>query len=309
MGVIAGQTAGNNQPYDESKLIGARNFCNKLWNIARFIEDKVGDQAKLRGHPIADSLADHWILHKLQQSTEVVGELLEQSRLAEAYEAVYHLVWDDLADWYIEASKGETNRSILAYSLEVILKLTHPFAPFLTETIWQTLTWEGDSILAVSSWPTAAAYDARQAKAFADIQTIVSESRAISQSLGLSKARLQHSNQAFVQEHSELIAQLAKLSAVEASTDGPGESSIGLVQSKYKVWIEADSGALKAFVAELAGQQAKQQAIIKQLEGRLKNKAYLQNAPAAVVKQTEQQLAEAQDLLANLKAEQTRFSH
>ncbi|MEO8785100.1 MAG: valine--tRNA ligase [Candidatus Saccharimonadales bacterium] len=308
MGVIAGQTAGNNQPYDESKLIGARNFCNKLWNIARFIEDKIGDEAHLRHQPQPDSLADHWILHKLQQSTDAVGELLDQSRMAEAYDAVYHLVWDDLADWYVEASKGHTNLSILAYSLEVILKLAHPFAPFLTETIWQTLAWENDSILAVSSWPQPEEYNQAQATAFADIQTMVSEARAISQSLSLSKPVLQHASQQFVEQQADLIMQLAKLGGVEVAADGPGEDGVSLVQSKYKAWLKIDSGALKAFESKLAQQQVAQQMVIKQLEGRLSNKAYVKNAPEAVVKQTQQQLAQAKDLLASLVAEQKRFS-
>ena len=70
-------------------------------------------------------------------------------RFSEAYDTLYHFVWDDLADWYIEASKAEPNKQLLAYLLETVLILAHPFAPFVTETIWQTLAWEGDS----SPWP------------------------------------------------------------------------------------------------------------------------------------------------------------
>jgi len=145
MGIISGQTPGNNQPLAYSKIVGARNFCNKLWNIARYIEDLTGD-SPADGKPEAKSAADHWVLSKLQQSQEDIARGLESYRFSEAYETLYHFVWDDLADWYIEASKAEPNLPLLTFVLEAVLALAHPFAPFVTETIWQTLEWEKDSI-------------------------------------------------------------------------------------------------------------------------------------------------------------------
>ncbi|HEV2412403.1 MAG TPA: valine--tRNA ligase, partial [Candidatus Saccharimonadales bacterium] len=141
MGLIANRSAGSNQAYSSAATIAGRNFCNKLWNIARYIEDKIGDRYKNRT-PTPISLVDHWFLGRLKTQANKVTRLLDSYRFAEAFEIVYHLVWDDFADWYIEASKLEPNDSVLAYSLETILKLVHPFAPFVTETIWQTLKWE-----------------------------------------------------------------------------------------------------------------------------------------------------------------------
>jgi len=140
MGVIAGQSAGNNQSYDENRLVSARNFCNKLWNIARFVEDKAGHNQHLAVKPQPANAVDYWLLNKLQQSAVVVSDLLDDYRFSEAYDTIYHLVWDDFADWYIEASKTNPNIPMLVFGLETILKLLHPFAPFVTETIWPRLS-------------------------------------------------------------------------------------------------------------------------------------------------------------------------
>ena len=136
-----------NRGYDPRKVEEARNFANKLWNVARYIEDTIGDNFELRHKPEAANIADHWMLIKLQQSTEKIAADLEKYRFSEAYDTLYHTVWDDFADWYLEASKAAPNHGLLAYALETLLKLAHPFAPFITETIWQTLKWEGDSLL------------------------------------------------------------------------------------------------------------------------------------------------------------------
>ncbi|MBS0555438.1 MAG: valine--tRNA ligase, partial [Proteobacteria bacterium] len=147
MGIISDESAGNNRPYDESKLIGARNFANKLWNIARYIEGVVGERPE-RGSAKPKSAADHWILSKLQHTQERMDGELERYRFAEAYNTLYHFAWDDLADWYVETSKTQPDKTLLAYLLERVLVLAHPFAPFVTETIWQTLDWENGSVLA-----------------------------------------------------------------------------------------------------------------------------------------------------------------
>src|SRR5690606_11614948 len=114
MGIIAGRAPAVNRGYDAAKVEGARNFCNKLWNIARYIEGVVGDDATQRHEPTPKTIADHWVLSKLQQATEKITDDLDKYRFAEAYESVYHLVWDDVADWYLEASKGSENTAMLA---------------------------------------------------------------------------------------------------------------------------------------------------------------------------------------------------
>lgn len=304
MGIIAGQTPGNNQPYDESKLIGARNFCNKLWNVARFIEDKLGDQANLNVSPEPQTPADHWMMCKLQRTTGVVSELLDDNRLGEASEAVYHLLWDDLADWYIEASKTALTPSVLAYSLQTVLTLAHPFAPFVTETIWQTLSGSDSSLLATSSWPVVPDADRKLAKQFEQAQAIVTEARAISSALKTTELTLYYHSSPELDNQDDLIAQLTRLT-VKASDDQP--SGLQLKQTKHAVWLDVSTKAAKAYTDDLAAQKQQQEQLIKQLQGRLSNKSYVKNAPEAVVQQTKDQLADAEAKLAAIQTDYERF--
>jgi valyl-tRNA synthetase len=118
MGIINGRQAAVNRGYDQRKVEDGRNFANKLWNIARYIENLVGDTTE-REQPKPVSAADHWVLSKLQQSQETIGLYLDTYRFSEAYETLYHFVWDDVADWYIEASKAAPNLPLLMHVLEI----------------------------------------------------------------------------------------------------------------------------------------------------------------------------------------------
>lgn len=304
MGIISDESAGNNRPYDESKLVGARNFANKLWNIARYIEDSIGDQPDRAGaKPI--SVADHWVLSKLQQSQEKISKDLENYRVAEAYTSLYHFVWDDLADWYIEASKSAPNEALLAYVLEQSLILAHPFAPFLTETIWQTLKWEDDTILATRTLSEVIEHDKDKAAQFAEVQNIVSEARFILKSLKASGVTLHYTAEPVISDNAETIKRLARLKAVAETDKGDG---LALTATRFGAWLDIDKSKAQSYAKELAAKEDHQKDLIKQLESRLKNKSYVANAPDRVVQQTKDQLAAAEELRNSIAAERKRFS-
>lgn len=305
MGIIAGQSPGSNQPYDESKVVGARNFCNKLWNVARFVEGRITTPSDLRAKPSPETPADHWMLSKLQHSTERVAWFLDHYRLSEAYETVYHLLWDDFADWYIEASKGQGNNSVLLFSLETILKLAHPFAPFVTETIWQTLAQNQDSILATAGWPEKPKHSPQQAETFETIKSVVTEVRAITSKLKISGLNLYHTNESFLNEHAALIAKMASLQSVKEVKAGHG---LHLTQTSLKCWLDIDEHVARNYLNELESQQERQRQLIKQLETRLNNKSYTKNAPRQVVDQTKSQLKESKELLAKITKEHQKFA-
>lgn len=304
MGIISDEAAGNNRPYDESKLVGARNFANKLWNIARYIEDVLGGETgRVGAKPV--TAADHWILSKLQQSQEKIGRDLDNYRFGEAYHSLYHFVWDDLADWYVEASKSAPNKPMLAYLLEQVLILAHPFAPFLSETIWQTLAWENDSILATRPLQKVMGSDAGPAADFAEIQAIVTETRYIAKALKVAGATLYYTDVSFLRDNAAIIKRLAGLQAVTEVRAGAG---LHLTGTKYTCWLDIDKGTARAYLKELEAKRDKHAATIKQLEARLANKDYVKNAPKAVVEQTKGQLKAAQELLDSLDRERQRFS-
>jgi len=302
--LIQNTTAGNDQSLGRSKIIANRNFANKIWNIARYIEDVIGENPDRAGAK-AESAADNWVLSKLQQSQELISADLDNFRFGEAYDKLYHFVWDDFADWYIEASKAEPNKPLLAYLLEQILIIAHPFAPFLTETIWQTLAWENDSILASRQQEKIIGSDSKEAADFAEIQAIVTEARFITRALKVSGANLHYQNIPLMEANAPVIKLLARLKSVTELQEGDG---IQLTSTKYRVWLDIGKDKAKAYVKELDEKRSKEQASIKQLQSRLSNKNYVQNAPDKVIQQTKDQLQAAQDLLKSIDTEIKRFS-
>lgn len=161
-----GITPGNDGKLSEEKIKGYRNFCNKLWNVARFTLEKSGNLSSLPS-PTPQTPADHWMLQKLAAATDAVTKYLDTYRFSEAGETIYHLLWDDLADCYIEYSKHNLNISVLATCLDTILRLLHPFAPFVSEAIWQQLPWT-DSQLIIEHWADKKySFESEQARQFA----------------------------------------------------------------------------------------------------------------------------------------------
>lgn len=305
LGIIAGRTAAVNRGYDMRRVEEGRNFCNKLWNIARFVEEKVGDNHELRVEPKLESSADHWIMYKLQHTIAEISSDLQAYRFAEAYERLYHFVWDDVADWYIEASKSQLNPSTLAFVLEAVLKLAHPFAPFVTETIWQTLAWEKNSMLAVAPWPKAGKSDHGRIKEFEEIRNIVTETRFIISSLQLTgKTSLYYTKAPFIERNGTLIAGLAKLAGVKQVRDGQG---MRLTKTTQDCWLDIDQHTAQRYLASLEAQRAKLHHVVEHLEERLSNKAYTSKAPKHIIDQTKSSLATEKTQLNNILSEIESF--
>jgi valyl-tRNA synthetase len=304
MGIVAGRVPAVNRGYDHRKVEDGRNFANKLWNIARYVEDKVGD-AKHVAEPKPQTDADHWIMGHLNEAINTIAADLEAYRFAEAYETLYHFVWDDFADWYIEASKAQENLPLLAYALESILKITHPFAPFVTETIWQTLAWAPDTLLVTSSWPILSAADKNQAARFEEVKEIVAEARTIMRAVGVNKTAMLYDESSVLADNEALIRRLAHLESVQKSSEPTG---VKLTQTKHTVRLAISDAAATAYTDKLAAKQADEEKVIVQLKGRLANKGYVANAPATVVEQTRAQLEDANMRLENIRQEMLRFS-
>ncbi len=305
MALIMGVSPGNDQSWGWGKIEANRNFCNKLWNIARYVEDKAGKQGRAREvTPATD--ADHWILSRLDKTVKGIAKDLDEYRFSEAYDKLYHFVWDDFADWYIEASKAEENTPLLAYALETVLKIAHPFAPFVTETIWQTLEWAPDELLAAAEWPKVPAADAKRTKAFEEVKTVIAETRAVMKALGVTSTTLVFANAPVVEANAGLIKRLARLENV---TFGSHEGGVKLTQTPYDLRLDISHEVALAYADKLAGQEKNEHAQIKNLEARLSNKNYVSNAPEAVVNQTRSQLDEAKVRLEAIKAERQRFTH
>jgi valyl-tRNA synthetase len=285
MGLLASRSPGINQAFSTGSVVAGRNFANKLWNISRFIEDKLGDDYKDRA-PKPETAADHWILDRLNKAGTKIGTLIETWRFAEAYELMYHTIWDDVADWYIESSKIHLNTSVLGYVLETSLTIAHPFAPFVTETIWQTLAWEKE-LLILGKWPTEVTVKAAEARKFDELQKLVSESRFVSTGLGQGKQSLVYVKDEIIDTNLDLIRHLAQLTDVKKVEKGTG---LRLAVAKHEAWLDIDAKTLHHHQTKLEARLEETREGIKRLEGRLANKGYVEKAPKEVVEQTKTQL-------------------
>lgn len=299
LGIVASRSAGQNQAFSTSKVVAGRNFCNKLWNIARFIEDVLGD-GYVPGKPGPVSLADHWIIRELNTAAQNIDEQLAAYRFAEAAETVYHTVWSSVADWYIEASKQDSNHPLLAYVLDTSLKLVHPFAPFVTETIWQSLPWH-DDLLAGNRWPEALTYDDIAAAEFERLQKLVTEARLVTAELpGNKKYHLVYEHDALIDDNGALIARMARLGGVHKVSQPRG---LRLAASGREAWLDIDPETLYEHQTNLEVRLAKARESVKTLEGRLANKSYVEKAPPKLVDETRTELENAKELVTKLQAE------
>ena len=299
MGVIAGRAPAQSQAFNKGSVIAARNFCNKLWNIARFVEAQIGDN-----HQIVDlepqTPADHWIIRQLNDAANNIAVRLEQYRFSEASETVYHTIWDDVADWYIESSKTAINRPLLSWVLATSLKIAHPFAPFVTETIWQTLNYT-DGILMREAWPTPEKFDPIAAEQFEQLKLLVAEGRwVIAELPGNKKYRLLYGNDSLIADNQDTIKHLMRLEAIE-HTDQP--RGLRLAAANREAWLDIDSETLYQHQENLEMRLAEARQKLAGLKKRLENPTYVEKAPAHLVEETREQLAEQEKIITRLVSE------
>ena len=299
MGIIAGRAPAQSQAFNRGSVIAARNFCNKLWNIARFVEAQIGDN-----HQIVDlepqTPADHWIIRQLNDAANNIAVRLEQYRFSEASETVYHTIWDDVADWYIESSKTAINRPLLSWVLATSLKITHPFAPFVTETIWQTLNYT-DGILMREAWPTPEKFDPIAAEQFEQLKLLVAEGRwVIAELPGNKKYRLLYGNDSLIADNQDTIKHLMRLEAIE-HTDQP--RGLRLAAANREAWLDIDSETLYQHQENLEMRLAEARQKLAGLKKRLENPTYVEKAPAHLVEETREQLAEQEKIITRLVSE------
>jgi len=305
LGIIAGRSPGDSSAYAPTKILAGRNFCNKLWNIARYIENKVGNEQKGSTTAKPETTADHWILTKLQHTTDVVSEYLAEYRFAEAYDELYHFVWDDLADWYVEASKYQENDRIMLQIFEATLILLHPFAPFVTELIWQTLFIDKKTLLMNQAWPTIPIGDRQLADEFEEIKAIVTEVRLTVSALKITDTKLHIIGNDFA-HNTSLIEKLSRITTV--SEEEKPQTGFRLSQSTRMAWLDIADNTLNAYQKTLKSRQVSQKTIIDGLEKRLANSDYVDKAPKAIIDQTKEQLTVAKTMLKTIEEESQKFS-
>lgn len=302
LGIVASRSAGQNQAFSTSKIVAGRNFCNKLWNIARYVESRIGEGYMPQGELSPISTADHWIIRQLNTAADAVDDHLANYRFAEAAETVYHTIWNDVADWYVEVSKKQDNVPMLAWVLATSLKLAHPFAPFVTETIWQVLNWN-KTLLMTESWPNDNPYDEIAAAAFERVQEFVVEARYVISELPSNKRYdLLYENDGLIADNEAVIQHLARLGEIRQVEQAKG---LRLAASNREAWLDVDAETLYEHQTDLEKRLAETRQFVANLESRLANENYTAKAPAHLVEETRKELEEKRSLVVRLENELT----
>ena len=291
-----GSNPGKDQALAEDWIAGSRNFATKLWNATRFA---MMNGATVDGPlPAHESLTaiDAWILSRLSQTTSEYTQLLESYEFARACETIYHFAWDDLCDWYLELSKeafasgnAAASQRVLGHVLDTLFRLLHPVMPFITETLWTSLT--GNETLVTASWPEADAthIDKKSESLIAELQKIITEVRRFRSDQGVKPSQKIPGRiiaPADVTAYSSAMAYLLKLEL----TDFTPSASVEIGSMK----VELDLSGAVDVVAERARLEKDLAAAHKDLktaEVKLTNEGFMAKAPAAVVAEIKERLA------------------
>ncbi|MBQ8134808.1 MAG: valine--tRNA ligase [Clostridia bacterium] len=316
--LVTGNAPGNDMRYSEEKITASRNFANKLWNAARFIHMNIDDYDVKNELPGELTTEDKWIISTLNSVVKVVTENLENFELGVAVQNIYDFTWDCLCDWYIELAKarlqseGQTAqnaRQVLVWVIDKTLKLLHPFMPFITEEIWQSLPHEGDTIM-TQQFPV---YDesyhfpeaAKEMTMVMDAIKAIRNRRAEMNVPPSRKAKvyIAAKEQEIFRNGSAFFSRLASASEVEVAEHYDIEGAVTVVTADAKIYIPMDELVDKE--AELKRLNKELEAAKKDLafnEKKLNNQGFLSKAPEKVVNEIKAKAAKFAEKIEMIQA-------
>ena len=322
--LATGNSPGNDMRFSDEKIEAARNFANKLWNASRFVRMNLTiDQVKL---PAEDALAteDKWILTELHKTVEGVRSNLDKYELGIALSMLYDFIWDIFCDWYIELAKtrlsdkenagNEVCQNVIAYVLIETLKLLHPFMPFITEEIYQSLPHDCESIM-ISEYPDAASIPAF-AKESEDMARVLDAIRAIRTRRAemnvapsrKAKVYIATKYDACFTAAAGFFGRLASASEVIVADafDAEvvsGDNAVQIITDSAAIFLPmADIIDFEKEKARLAAEQKKLEDEISRIEKKLSNQGFVSKAPAAVVEGEKAKMEKYRENLAGVTA-------
>ena len=313
--LATGNSPGNDMRFSDEKVEASRNFANKIWNAARFILMNLGENEPAPHIPDNLSIEDKWILSKYNRLVKDVTDSLEKYELGMAVQKLYDFIWDVFCDWYIEIAKIRLNsddeaakntaRAVLVYVMSNTLKLLHPFMPFITEEIWQTLPHEGESIM-ISPWceySDELVFTADETE-MERIMTAVKAVRNRRSEMNVApskKAKLFIDTQFedTFKNASDFFIRLASASEVELVHDYHDDGAVTIITEDAKIYIPMDE--LVDFKAELERLMKEKAAVEKDIDfvsSKLNNPNFVNKAPEKVVEAQREALKKYTDKLA-----------
>ena len=338
LGILRGRSAGMNQAFSENSVIAGRNLANKLWNISRLIQSIVDEKPESENNAFeehnrrrgdygatearnygpegafrksivsdtytTDNMGEDWICREINDCLEQVENDMTNYRFAEAVESLYSTIWDKYADWFLESQKIYKNVPLLKRTLETLLIALHPFAPFVTEAIWQNLSWT-DSFIITAKWPEKLKFDPISAENFENIRIIVSVARTTLQALpGTNNAKkysLMYDHDSLVEDNLDLIKALTKVPAIQALNGSP--RGLRLALASHELYLDVPEKVVKDYKDSLTEKILSVGRELDSLNQRMSNPNYVDKAPAHLVKETRDQIAEKEQLIARLKTQ------
>ena len=298
--LATGNSPGNDMRFSDEKVGASRNFANKLWNAARFILMNLGEDEKAPHIPDELALEDKWILSLFNKLTKEVTDNLDKFELGIAVQKLYDFIWDVFCDWYIEISKirlnsgdekaAQTARDILVYIMSNTLKLLHPFMPFITEEIWQTLPHEGESIM-ISEWPVYKdeydfSVEEQEMDKIMEAVRAIRNRRAEMNVPPSKKAKyyIATAHKDTFEKAGIFMQRLASCSEAEIGDSFEIDDAVCIVTTDAKIYIPL--GELVDFEKEIARLNKEKEKVLKDLEfidKKLNNENFVAKAPKAVV--------------------------
>ena len=315
--LATGNSPGNDMRFSDEKVGASRNFANKLWNASRFILMNIGDEDIKCELPADLALEDKWVISLYNDLVKEVTDNLEKFELGMAVAKLYDFIWDVFCDWYIEIAKirlqkggseAKDAKQVLVWVMSNTLKLLHPFMPFITEEIWQTLPHDGESIM-ISAWPEydpAHSFEAEEA----EMERIMTAVRAIRNRRAEMNVPPSRKAKVYIAtaykpafEHGSVFMQrLASASEVEVADSFELDGAVCIVTADAKIYIPM--GELVDLAAEKARLNKELAAVEKDLafvNGKLSNENFVAKAPAAVVEAQREQKTRYEEKIAMLK--------
>ena len=317
--LVTGNSPGNDLRFSQEKVEASRNFANKIWNASRFILMNIDGQDVPNQLPEKLALEDKWIVNQFNQVVKEVTDNLEHFEIGIAVQKLYDFLWDELCDWYIEIAKirlqssdeeaAQTARQVLVWVMTGTLQLLHPFMPYITEEIWQSLPHEGESIM-VSKWPVYEEAHCFQ-QAASDMQGIMDVIRAVRNrrsEMNVPPSRKTHlyiatAAEKVFQEGAPIIERLAFANGVEIGPAFEIEGAVNIVTSGAKAYIPMDELVdKKAELARLTKELESAQKQYATTQQKLSNEKFLSKAPENVVEGVRQNAAKLKEHIALIQS-------
>jgi valyl-tRNA synthetase len=301
LSLVLGMTPGQDGKLSEQKIEAFRNFTNKLWNISRFILNVIASEADAERGNLGRTLADDWILSRLADVNASVTDKLEKFQFSAAGEELRDFTWSDLADWYLEIAKVEGGKAdILKSLLNAILRMWHPFMPFVTEHIWKLMGAEGH--LMVAEWPEYVNDSMGRAAEFEKLRLFVTDIRRLRAEQGVDATKkiafgfvADEDAQGLIGYNLEWIKRLTNTSSIDVMNTMPDNWVVATSGTSTIGFNKADGVDLEAERVKLEKELVQLEAYIKTTDAKLSDAEFSKKAPENVVRNMSDKLEEAKE--------------